>query len=140
MSSLYKNYKMDTEKQSSGIPVHFEPNDDKSVPTFIVCRMDESNKEYMKALDIATKPYRRQIDLKILPKEKDEEIFVEVFVNSILQGWTNVQGEDGSSIPFSKGNAIKLFTDLPEVLKELRKAASDVALFRSTALDDEAKN
>lgn len=140
MSSLYKTYKTDAEKEIKGVEITFEPNEDGTVPTFIISRIAESNKEYTKALDAATKPYRRQMQLGTLPKAKDKAIFLDVFVSTIVLGWSNVQGEDGQNIPFNKANAIKLFTDLPDLLTELQVQASDAALFRVTALEDEAKN
>ena len=138
--SLYKNYATDANRETNGAEVMFEANDDSTVPTFIVGRIGDSNKEYMKALRSATKPFQRQIDLGVLPPEKDAAIFMEVFLSSILKGWSNVQDENGALVSYSKENAQKLFADLPDVFKEIQKQASKAALFRKTVLDEQAKN
>lgn len=138
--SLYKNYATDSTKETNGVEVTFEANDDGTVPTFIVSRIGDSNKEYMKALRAATKPFQRQIELKALSPEKDAAIFMEVFLSTILKGWSNVQNEAGEVIPFTKENANKLFTDLPDVFKEIQKQASLAATFRKNVLDEQAKN
>jgi hypothetical protein len=138
--SLYKNYATDPNKESNGAEVPFEANEDGTIPTFIVSRIGDTNKEYMKSLRAATKPFQRQIDTGTLPADKDAAIFMEVFVSSILKGWSNVQDENGVNLPFTKSNAEKLFSDLPDVFKELQKQASTAALFRKTVLEDQAKN
>lgn len=138
--SLYKSYSTDSAKEQNGVPIEFEANDDGTIPTFIVSRMGETNKEWSKALRIATKPYQRQMQLGVLPAEKDASIFLEVFAGTIVKDWSNVQDENGNVIPFSKANAIKVFTDLPDLYSILQKQAADAALFRKDVLEAEAKN
>ena len=138
--SLYKNYATDSDKEINGAEIPFEANEDGTIPTFIVSRIGDTNKEYMKSLRAATKPFQRQIDTGTLPAEKDAAIFMEVFISTILKGWFNVQDENGLNLPFNKVNAEKLFTDLPDVFKELQTQASSAALFRKTILEDQAKN
>jgi len=138
--SLYKNYATDSVKEQTGVPITFEPNDDGTIPTFICSRIGESNKEYTKALRHATKPYERQIALKTLPQEKDAEIYLNVFVDTILKGWSNVRDETNVDMPFNKANAKKLLTDLPDLYTELKNQAGEAALFHKYGLEDEAKN
>lgn len=137
---IYQSWKTDGKKESEGVEVQFEANEDGTIPTFTICRMGDSNKEFAKMLDQLTKPYRRQMQLGTLPKSKDAEIFMEVFVCTVLRGWSNVQDENNNIIPFNKENAIKVFTDLPEIYKELQANSSNLALFRVDALEAEAKN
>lgn len=140
MSGLYKNYATDSKKENEGVPIEFAANDDGSIPTFIVARSADSNKAYTKYSEQALKPYRRQIQLKTLPQEKDEEIYLDVFVTTIIKGWSNVQDENGNSLEYTKPNAKKLMQDLPEVYKALREAAANVELYKLEALEEDAKN
>lgn len=138
--SLYKLYGTDANKESNGVDITLEANEDGSLPTFTVSRLGDTNKEFQKALRFATKPYERQIQLKTLPEEKDKEIYLDVFVSTILKGWQNVLDENGQPMAFNKANAKKLFTDLPDLYKLIQAQASDASLFRKASLEDEAKN
>ena len=140
--SLYKQFATNTEKEIEGIEVQMTEaeNDDGSIPTFVVSRMGKSNKRYSKALEAATRPYRRQIELGTMNNDKAEEIFLGVFVDTVLKGWKNVRDESGADMPFTKQTATKLFKDLPEVYERLQEEAKLSANFRETSLEEEAKN
>lgn len=140
--SLYKQFATNTEKEIEGIEVQMTEaeNNDGSIPTFVVSRMGKSNKRYSKALEAATRPYRRQIELGTMNNDKAEEIFLGVFVDTVLKGWNNVRDESGADMPFTKQNAMKLFKDLPEVYERLQEEAKLSANFREASLEEEAKN
>lgn len=137
---LYSNYKTDVNKEVNGVPVEFGTNDDGTVITFILSRMGASNKQYVKALEAAQKPFRRQIQLGTLPQETNERIFREVFANTVLKGWVNVRDENEQDLPFNFVNAIKVLTDLPDLYDDLFRQANTIDLFRSEALEEDAKN
>jgi hypothetical protein len=140
--SLYKQFATNSEKEMEGVEVQMTEaeNEDGSIPTFVVSRMGKSNKRYSKALEAATRPYRRQIELGTMNNDKAEEIFMGVFVDTVLKGWKNVRGEDGKPLEFSKAAAVKLFTDLPEVYERLQEEAKLASNFRDNALEEEVKN
>lgn len=140
--SLYKQFATNTEKEIEGIEVQMTEaeNEDGSIPTFVVSRMGKSNKRYSKALEAATRPYRRQIELGTMNNDKAEEIFLGVFVDTVLKGWKNVRDESGADMPFTKQTATKLFKDLPEVYERLQEEAKLSANFREASLEEEAKN
>ena len=140
--SLYKQFATNTDKEIEGIEVQMTEaeNEDGSIPTFVVSRMGKSNKRYSKALEAATRPYRRQIELGTMNNDKAEEIFMGVFVDTVLKGWKNVPDENGAELPFNKQSATKLFKDLPEVYERLQEEAKLSANFRDAALEEEVKN
>lgn len=140
MTAFRNNYSVDSEKIAKGVPVLYPANDDGTIPVIYVTRMDETNREYAKALKNAMKPYQREIELKILSDEKDNEIFLDVFCGVVVRGWENVQTDEGNFISFSKEAAIKLFSDYPDALKPARDAAQNEALFRLAKLESQAKN
>src|ERR1051326_6199812 len=112
-SSLFSQFRTDNKKEQEGVPITFAPNHDGSVPTFTCSRMAQTNQKYVKALERITRPYKRQIQLQTLPNEKSDKIRMQVFIESILQSWENVQDENGNSIPYNAENAMKLFEQLP---------------------------
>jgi len=140
--SLFKQFATDSKKEIDGIEVKFyeAENDDGSIPTFIVSRMGKSNKRYAKALEQATRPHRRQIALETFSNEKGEEIILNVFAETVVIGWSNVLDRNGIVIEYSKENAVKLLTELPELYARLQEEASLVVNFRNEMLEEEAKN
>lgn len=139
---LHKQFKTSSLKENEGVKIEFVEamNEDNTVPTFIISRMGKSNKIYSKALEAATRPYRRQVELGTMKNEVAENLFMGVFVDTILKGWVNVQDEKGKEIPFSKEAAISLLTELPDVYERLQDEAKLSANFRDDALEGEAKN
>jgi hypothetical protein len=138
--SVFQQFKMDPNKETNGVPYFLAPNKDKSVPTFVLARASKTNKDYQKMLRERTAPYQRQIDLKTFDGEQAESIYMEVFIQTILKGWSNVQNEGGTDIPFTMETAKKLFEDLPDLYDELNLAANDASRYRVGVQEAEAKN
>jgi hypothetical protein len=142
MSGLFKQFKTDTNKELNGVDIEFAEavNEDGSIPTFTLSRMGKSNKKYAKAIEAASRPYRRQIELGTMKPEVSERIFLEVFAETILVGWKNVYAEDGSDLKYSKDAAIALMSALPDVYDRLQLESTIASNFRDSALENEAKN
>lgn len=140
MSSLYKQFKVDGNKQKEGVEVKFAPNDDESIPTFRLSYMSLTNQRYTKILERESLPFKRVMDLKRLSAEQDNMIMVRTFCESILLGWDNIQDIEGKPFPFNFENAVKLMLDLPELFLALKQEASDVSKFRADELELAAKN
>jgi hypothetical protein len=138
--SVYRQFQMDPNKESNGVPYFLAPNKDKSVPTFVLARASKTNKDYQKMLRERTAPYQRQIDLKTFDGEQAESIYMEVFISTILKSWSNIQDENGTDIPFSMDSAKRLFEALPDLYDELNLAANDASRYRVGVQETEAKN
>ena len=142
MSGLFKQFKTNSAKEVEGIEIELPEaqNDDGTVPTFVISRMGKSNKAYSKALEAATRPYRRQVELGTMKNDVAEALFLGVFCDTVLKGWKNVQNEAGEAIEFRKDNATSLMGELPDVYDRLQEEAKLSANFRDSVLDTEAKN
>ena len=138
--SLHDQFETNASKEIEGVEIKYAPNKDKSVPTFIVCRMGATNKRYQKELDRVTKPYRRQMQLGTMDNTVAESLMMGVFIKTILKGWSGVQNKKGEEIPFNEETATELFLQLPDLYEDLQAKAGSAALFREEALEDEAKN
>lgn len=138
--SLYSQFAVSQEKEQNGVDVQYAPNKDGTIPTFTIARAAKANKAYSKALEKATRPYRRQIDLGTMDNSVAERLFMDVFIRTLLIGWQNVRNQDGTPMEFSEVNANKLFTALPELYEDLQNKANSAALFRDDNLEEEAKN
>lgn len=147
--SLRSQYKLDPKKVEQGITVTRDPNPDGSIPTFYLHFMGRLNKEYSKALEIATRPHQAAIQAKRMNNDLAEQIFMDVFVKTVLFGWDNVllsdvndNPEDTGFAPFNKENAIRLFNvpGMSILYDELQEEAKNVANFRQEGLEEAAKN
>lgn len=142
MSGLFRNYKTNSDKEVTGIEVAFPDatNDDGTVPVFIIARMGGSNTTYQKALEAATRPYRRQIELNALKNEVANNLLLGVFATTILLGWRNVQNAEGGDLIYGRKEAIELMQALPDLYARLRDEATIAANYRDESLEAQAKN
>ena len=67
-------------------------------------------------------------------------ILREVYADTVVIGWSNVEGADGKPMAFTRENVIKLFTDLPELFADVQDQATNLALFRAEINEQDAKN
>lgn len=138
--SIFDDFQTNPKAETEGVWVEYSENKDGTLCAFKVSRMSKANKKYTKALERATKPVRRQIDLKTLKDEKAEDIFLQVFVDTVLLDWKNVQTRSGDEIPFSREKALEVMKALPDLYDDLQEKAKEMELFRQEALEEEAKN
>lgn len=145
--SLSNQFKTDKKAETEGIRVEYAENEDGTIPTFIIGRANRTNRRYSQALERLTKPHRRALEMKTLPKEKAEEIWRDVFIEGNLHGWENVRNSDVTGnkqdegyAEFTKDNAISLFKNLPDLYDDLSARANDAANFRVESMEEEAKN
>lgn len=145
--SLRKTYLIDSNKIENGVPFELTPNEDGTTPTFFISRMSTSNQKYRKIAEKEMRPYRRQIELGTMGADKMTPVTIRIFCKALLTGWTNillsdVTGDDTSEgfAEFSEDNAIKLFTELPELFEEVAAFAADMSNFRAEELDEASKN
>lgn len=137
---LYKSYKTSSKKELEGVKIECDPNEDGSIPTFVIARASRSNVKYAKCLEAETKPHRRKIELDALDPMLSAALMRRVFIKTLLLGWSNVKDEKGNEIAFNESNAEKLLVDLPDLYDELHAASNKISLFRDEALESDAKN
>jgi hypothetical protein len=138
--SIFKQFGTDKKLEQDGVLVEYPANEDGSIPSFKLARMCRSNKRYMKAVEAATRPHKRAIELGTIKPETAEEVFLDVFVGTILLGWDNITGLDGKAILFNKENAKDLMKKLPDLYDDLQEKAKNMSLFLESEMEQEAKN
>jgi hypothetical protein len=138
--SLYKQFKTHKESEENGIIIRFKKNDDGTIPSFKIARASSSNKNWAKTFEAKARPFKRDIEEKVLSEEDANDLNIDVFVSAILQGWENVQDEHGKNIVYNRDNAIKLFHDLPELYETLDAKSKDMQNFLEANLKADEKN
>ena len=140
-SALYRMFETDKTAEQDGIWLDTvaTERDGKEVMTSFLCRRaGGSNMNYNRSLESKTKNHRRQIERGTIDLSIAKQISVDVFLDSVLIGWENVEGRNGEWMEFSPENAKQLFEDLPDLLTDLNAQVNNLDLFK--VLDEEAKN
>ena len=124
--------------ETEGAWVDVMQNEDGSMCRVKLRRSGRRNKDYTKAFDKHTKPYRRILDN--LDPEIDAKVMRAVIVDSIVTEWENVQLEEGVNLPFNTANVDKVLSELPDLQDFILRKAGEIETFQDQALEDEAKN
>lgn len=138
--SLYNQFGTDKKVEKEGVILQYGNTDDGKPIQIKICRAGGANVAYNKAMETKTKPYRRQLQNGTLDIEVMTSILREVYADTVVIGWSNVEGADGKPMAFTRENVIKLFTDLPELFADVQEQATNLALFRAEINEQDAKN
>lgn len=138
--SLYNQFGTDTKLETEGADITFAANDDGTIPTFRVARMGGANKRYLAALSRKTRSVTTAIRNGTLSDEQAKKISLEVFIETVLLGWSNIYDRTGNPIPFTQHNANVLFNELPDLYDEIVRQAGSLTTFQTAELEEIAKN
>lgn len=134
MAGPYSVFKTDKTLEREGIVLDYGDFKIK------IARAGGANIAFQRALAEKVRPYRRQIDAGTLPDDVAEKLFLEVYAESVVLGWEGVTDENGEPLPFTKENAVKLFSDLPDLFRDVQNQAASIANFRAEVTENTAKN
>ena len=138
--SLYKQFKTDNNLEKEGILLEYGTNSQGNPICIRVARAGGGNVAYAKRMEARVKPYRRQIQNETMETSLIDRILKEVYAETVVLGWENVEDEKGDPLPFSTENCIKLFDDLPDLFKDIQEQSQRAALFREELREADAKN
>jgi len=140
-SGLHKQFKTNTTAETGGLPVRFEPNADGTVPTFMVARMGGANQPaFSKAHAEVWALHKEDAALNQVSAELETELGQKAFIRGCLRGWSNVQEEDGTPIPFSEPAALNLFKELPDIYHTLHARSLSLSAYLAINTEVAAKN
>lgn len=136
--SLRKAYKTNADAEQHGVWVDVFYSDTFKAPvSFKLARMSPANKAYSTALERAWRPHAEAQRAGTLSTEISNNVFREVFADTIVKDWRNVSKADltgndedeGEQLPFTPENARKLLAELPELMTTLTNKASELAAY-----------
>lgn len=145
---LRNNYGTDRALETDGVKIPVDTNDHNGEPILIVVsRMGRTNKRYSKALEEATRPHAASIANETLDNELGAKILREVFVDTVLLGWSNLpkseltgDNKDTAELPYNRENALLLFDALPDFYDVCEAHAKKASNFRAEQKKVAAKN
>lgn len=135
MGSLYEQFETNANFEKDGINLEYGDG-----VKFRVARAGGQNQAYSKALEKAIRPHRVALANDTLDAGVAEKVLLDVFCSTVLLGWEGVKDRAGVVMPFTKENAIKLMTDLPDLYADIRAQANKVSNFRKEQLETDLKN
>lgn len=135
MTSIFDVWGTDAIMETGGVWIDYGASG-----KFLIARSGGANTKFAKVLEAKMRPYRRQMDQGKLDNEIANKVLMESFVEACLLDWANLTYQDGKALKFSKPNAIKLFTDLPDLFGDLRDQSSKMATFQQEEIEDDAGN
>ncbi len=108
--------------------------------SFTLARAGGANTKFSKAMEVKTRPYRRQIQEDTMDISLANKLLIEAFAETVVLGWEGITTADGKEVEFTPEAAIQLFTDLPDLFNELREAAAKQANFRAAEVQADVGN
>ena len=136
MTNLYDVFGTDPELESTkGVWIDYGKS-----TSIKIARAGGANKAYQAALLKLSNEYKHQIQSEVLGEEVAGTLMLEVFVDTIILDWEGIKDKNGEEMPFTKENARKLLTDLPDLFIDLRQMAGNITLFREKIIEDDGKN
>jgi hypothetical protein len=145
--SLSRSYQTDSVKEQNGIRIKMAPNDDGSIPTFVISRSSRANPKYLAAAARIMGPYKTLAAKGAIPTATFAKLQRQIFIEGALISWENILKSDVSGNSESDGfadynetNAETLFERLPELYFELSEKSADLSNYLAEALEADAKN
>lgn len=138
--SLFETFETDESVEKEGLFLNYGKNKDGTDICIKIARAGGANTAYHKAINRKMKPYSRQYQAGVMDLEVQSRIVKEAFAETVVIGWEHVQERDGTEIPFSRENCIKLFERLPELFVDIQEQATKSTLFRNEVLEGDSKN
>lgn len=138
--SLYKQFKTNENIERDGILLEYGENSKGKPIAIRIARAGGANSQYQKLMEARVKPYRRQIQNETIERALVERLLRQVYAETIVLGWENVEDENGKELAFTVENCVKLFEDLPDLFQDIQEQSQRAALFRQEVLETDSKN
>ncbi|MCI0418642.1 MAG: hypothetical protein L0312_05375 [Acidobacteria bacterium] len=135
MGNLFEQFKTNESFETTGVVLDYGDGG-----RIRIARAGGANKKYLRATEKLSRQYRNQIRMGTFSGDLANKVMQEVFADTVVLGWEGVTDADGTNIPFSRENCMRLFRDLPALWDDVQEQAASVAIFREAELDEVAGN
>ena len=138
--SLYTLFKTNESFETDGVWIEYGQNEAGDPIRIKIARAGGQNVTFNKALEKASRPYKKAIQMGTLDNKSADNIYKEVFAETVVLDWMNIEDAKGKPIEFKKENVLKLFGDLPDLFADLREQATDISIFREEVMEEDLGN
>lgn len=140
MGGLYNQFKTDGNLEKEGIVLDYGPNSSGKPMQIRIARAGGTNIAFSKSFERHTKPYRRMFQTGVIDDALSQQVMRQVYVDSVILGWENIEDENGKELAFTSDNVNKVLTDLPDLFVDIVEQSKNAALFRATIRESDLKN
>lgn len=133
--SIYEKFKTNRKAEQEGIILDYGDGQ-----TIRIARAGGSNIRFEKSVQQKMRKFGLQAKHELLEPEQMRSIFREVVAETVILEWTGFTDEEGNNLPLTRENAIKVFTDLPDLFDDILEQSRKASLFKDSILENEAKN
>lgn len=148
--NLYEQFHTDKKLEKEGILLQYGENSKGQPVCLRIARAGGANERFSKRLDVASKPYRRQIQTETIDTGTVTRMMRQVYAETVVLDWENVElavkdadgNPTGEFTPaeYSVANCLQLFDDLPDLWLDVQDQAGRAALYRATVREADAGN
>ena len=131
---LYDLFGTDQDLEKNGFALEYGD------ATFIMARAGGTNEKFQRLMERKMRPYRSAVNSGTMQEETSKKILIQAYAETIILAWENVTDAEGNDLPFSVENVVKVFTDLPELFKEIMTESTRLANFVKVQAESDAKD
>ena len=143
--SMYKTFATDKDAERSGVWIDYGSF------RVLLARAGGGNKAFERALEAATKPFRRAIATGRMETERLTEIVRKVFVDTCILAWETKDEKTKAFVPgieyprdtlvdAKKETILAVLEELPDLFDDLQDQATKATVFREGELEEDAGN
>lgn len=115
-----------------------------------MARAGGTNQKFNNVFQKKMKPYRRQIEADQMDEDVASRIMAESYAEAVIKNmdvllddgtyFNGILEDDGEVIEFNRENVVKKLIAEPEFFRAVQRDATDLALFRKQALEEDTGN
>lgn len=76
-------------------------------------------------------PYAKAKENNALSEDKEEQLNIKLFVDSVIVDWKGLTGEDGKELKYDPSIAADLLVEMPDLFQLLMEESQNKSLFKS---------
>lgn len=126
LCNIFKRFGTDLQAEQEGRKYYL----DRDIDAYILVASYKRNKNLQ----------RENVEILERAEHKSDDVeqeFVKAFVRNCVKGWNNISNIEGEELPYSSETALELLVQLPDLVEDLIKFASDNENYR---IEEIAKN
>ena len=126
LCNIFKRFGTDLQAEQEGRKYYL----DRDIDAYILVASYKRNKNLQ----------RENVEILERAEHKGDDVeqeFVKAFVRNCVKGWNNISNIEGEELPYSNEAALELLVQLPDLVEDLIKFASDNENYR---IEEIAKN
>ena len=133
--SIYDRFETDKDLETSGVWIDYGADG-----AFLIAHTGGVSSEFIRAFRGLYKKNRARFDRDLMNENESQKLLLETFAKTSILNWRGIKDRAGVDIPFSKENAIKLISDLPNLGFMLFEEAKNYENFLVAEREEIAKN